>query len=174
MRKAVGGGVPLEVGGLGANKCTANRILVAASVWALGTSFADRVYSVGQPGAKQCRHGTKAGDPSIELCVLCKAVVWRACKCGICVRVRVRGPRLVHRSTWVKNTHGGEVSWATPRRWACCSWLRREYTRYSVTLCHVTRAATCNLADAYAWSYKGGRRVDTSTRWPAAASMQNE
>ena len=114
----------------------------------------------------------KAGDPSIELCVLCKAVVWRACKCGICVRVRVRGPRLVHRSTWVKNTHGGEVSWATPRRWACCSWLRREYTRYSVTLCHVTRAATCNLADAYAWSYKGGRRVDTSTRW--AASMQNE
>ena len=50
MRKAVGGGVPLEVGGLGANKCTANRILVAASVWALGTSFADRVYSVGQPG----------------------------------------------------------------------------------------------------------------------------
>ena len=23
---------------------------------------------------------------------------------------------------------------ATPRRWACCSWLRREYARYSVTL----------------------------------------
>ena len=116
MRKAVGGGVPLEVGGLGANKCTANRILVAASVWALGTSFADRVYSVGQPGAKQCRHGTKAGDPSIELCVLCKAVVWRACKCGICVRVRVRGPRLVHRSTWVKNTHGGPSVNKTNRR----------------------------------------------------------
>ena len=26
------------------------------------------------------------------------------------------------------------VSWAAPRRWACCSWLRREYARYSVTL----------------------------------------